>query len=234
MDLGLFEIGTVFYAKGTGELPLEEQRIVALCTGARYPESWSWPKEQVDLFDLKGVLQGLFQALRISGWKTVLETPDSPFYLPGTSARIVYGENTVLGSFGQIDPNVLEFWDINGPVFVFELFFNAIEKATSNKLKCTPLARYPSVERDIAVVIPDRLSAQDLMEYISGQSTDFLEEVRIFDIYRGKPVPKGSKSIGMRFTYRALDHTLSDREVSEVHDPMVCSVLQFYKAKLRD
>ena len=234
MDLGLFEIGTVFYARGTGELPLEEQRIVALCTGARYPESWSWPKEQVDLFDLKGVLQGLLQALGISEWKTVLETPDGPFYLPGTSAGIVWGENSVLGSFGQIDPNVLEFWDINGPVFVFELSFNALETAASRQLKFTPLARYPAVERDIAVIVPDRLSAQDLLEYISGQAPDFLEEVRIFDIYREKPVPKGSKSIGMRFTYRALDHTLSDHEVSEVHDPMVRSVLQSYKAKLRD
>ncbi len=234
MDLGLFEIGTVFYARGAGELPLEEQRIVAMCTGARYPESWSWPREQVDLFDLKGVLQGLLQALGISGWKTVLETPDGPFYLPGASAGIVWGENSVLGSFGQIDPNVLEFWDINGPVFVFELSFNALETAASQQHKFTPLARYPAVERDIAVIVPDRLSAQDLLEYISEQAPDFLEEVRIFDIYRGKPVPKGSKSIGMRFTYRALDHTLSDHEVSEVHDPMVRSVLQSYKAKLRD
>jgi phenylalanyl-tRNA synthetase beta chain len=234
MDLGLFEIGTVFYARGTGELPLEEQRIVALCTGARYPESWSWPREQVDLFDLKGVLQGLLQALGISGWKTVLETPDDPFYLPGASAGIVWRENSILGSFGQIDPNVLEFWDINGPVFVFELSFDALETAASQQHKFTPLARYPAVERDVAVIVPDRLSAQDLLEYISGQPPDFLEEVRIFDIYRGKPIPKGSKSIGMRFTYRALDHTLSDHEVSEVHDPIVRSVLQSYKAKLRD
>ncbi len=234
MDLGLFEIGTVFYARGTGELPLEEQRIVALCTGTRYPESWSWPMEQVDLFDLKGVLQGLLQALGISEWKTVLETPDGPFYLPGTSAGVVWGGNSVLGSFGQIDPDILEFWDIDGPVFLFELSFNALETAASRQLKFTPLARYPAVERDIAVIVPDRLSAQDLLEYISGQAPDFLEEVRIFDIYRGKPVPEGSKSIGMRFTYRALDHTLSDHEVSEVHDPMVRSVLQSYKAKLRD
>ncbi|MBW2080436.1 MAG: phenylalanine--tRNA ligase subunit beta [Deltaproteobacteria bacterium] len=234
MDLGLFEIGTVFYARETGELPLEEQRIVALCTGARYPESWSWPREQVDLFDLKGVLQGLLQALGISEWKTVLETPDGPFYLPGTSAGIVWGENSVLGNFGQIDPNVLEFWDIDRPVFVFELSFNALETAASQQLKFTPLAKYPAVERDIAVIVPDKLSAKDLLEYISGQAPNFLEEMRIFDIYRGKPVPEGSKSIGMRFTYRALDHTLSDLEVSEVHDPMVRSVLQSYKAKLRD
>ena len=234
MDLGLFEIGTVFYARGTGELPLEEQRIVALCTGVRYPESWSWPREQVDLFDLKGVLQGLLQALGISEWKTILETPDGPFYLPGTSAGIIWGGNSVLGSFGQIDPNVLEFWDIDGPVFVFELSFNALETAASRQLKFTSLARYPAVERDIAVIVQDRLSAQDLLEYISAQAPDFLEKVQIFDVYRGKPVPEGSKSIGMRFTYRALDHTLSDHEVSDVHDPMVRSVLQSYKAKLRD
>jgi phenylalanyl-tRNA synthetase beta chain len=234
MGLGLFELGTVFYARGTGKLPNEEQKIVALCTGSRHPESWSWPREQVDLFDLKGVLEGLLQALGISEWKIVLETPDDPFYLPGTSARIVWGKNSILGSFGQIDPNVLEFWDIDGPLFLFELSFNGLETAASQQLKFLPLARYPGVERDIAVIVPDRLSAQDLLEYISGQAPDFLEEVRIFDIYRGKPVPKGSKSIGMRFTYRALDHTLSDREVSEVHDPMVRSVLQSYKAKLRD
>ena len=234
MDLGLFELGTVFYAQGTGELPDEKQKIVALYTGLRHPESWSWPRERVDLFDLKGVLEGLLQALGISGWKTVLETPDDPFYLPGTSARIVWGKNSILGSFGQIDPNVLEFWDINGPVFLFELSFDALETAASRRRKFIPLARYPAVERDIAVIVRDGLSAQDLMEYISAQAPDFLEKVRIFDVYRGKPVPKGSKSIGMRFTYRAPDHTLSDHEVSEVHDPLVRSVLQFYKAKLRD
>jgi phenylalanyl-tRNA synthetase beta chain len=234
MDLDLFELGTVFYARGTGKLPLEEQKIVALCTGSRHPESWSWPREQVDLFDLKGVLEGLLQALGISEWKIVLETPDDPFYLPGTSARIVWGKNSILGSFGQIDSNVLEFWDIDRPLFLFELSFNGLETAASQQLKFTPLARYPAVERDIAVIVPDRLSAQDLLEYISAQVPDFLEEVQIFDVYRRKPVPEGSKSIGMRFTYRASDHTLSDHEISEVHDPLVRSVLQSYKAKLRD
>nr|HDN00834.1 phenylalanine--tRNA ligase subunit beta [Deltaproteobacteria bacterium] len=234
MDLGLFEIGTVFYAREAGELPFEEQEIVGLYTGARYPESWSWPSEQVDLFDLKGVLQGLFQALGISGWKTLLKNADVPFYLQGTSASIVCKENQVLGSFGQIDPDVLEFWDIDGPVFIFELSFTALETAASKQLKFTPLAKYPAVERDIAVIVPDRLSAQDLLEYISSQGLDLLEEVRIFDVYRGKPVPEGSKSIGMRFTYRAFDHTLSDREVSEVHDPVVSSILQSFKASLRN
>lgn len=234
MDLGLFELGTVFYARGTGELPDEKQKIVALCTGSRHPESWSWPREQVDLFDLKGILDGLLQALGISGWRTVLETPDDPFYLPGTSARIVWDKNSILGSFGQIDPNVLEFWDINGPVFLFELSFDALETAASQQLKFLPLARYPAVERDIAVIVQDIFSAQDLLKYISTQAPDFLEKVQIFDVYRGKPVPEGSKSIGMRFTYRAPDHTLSDHEVSEVHDPLIRSVLQSYKAKLRD
>jgi len=234
MDLGLFEIGTVFYAREAGELPFEEQRIAGLYTGARYPESWSWPSEQVDLFDLKGALQGMLQALGISGWKTLLKTADDPFYLQGASASIVWKENKVLGNFGQIDPNVLEFWGIEGPVFIFELSFNALEKAASQQLKFTPLAKYPAVERDVAVIVPDRLSAQDLLEYISGRGMELLEEVRIFDIYRGKPVPEGSKSIGMRFTYRAFDHTLSDREVSKVHDPVVSSILKSFKANLRN
>ena len=234
LDLGLFEIGATFQDIGSGKLPHEEQRIAALCTGARNSESWSWSREQVDLFDLKGILEGLLKSLRISEWKTVLETPDDPFLLPGTSARIVGKGDSVLGSFGQIDPGVLEFWKIDGPVFVFDLSLHAIEKAVSRKIKFRPLARYPGVERDIAIIVADELSAHDLMEFISNRAADLLQGVQVFDVYRGKPIPKGSKSIGLRFRYRAPDHTLSDREVSDIHDPLVLSMLQFYNAKLRD
>ena len=234
LDLGLFEIGATFQDIGSGKLPHEEQRIAALCTGARNSESWSWSREQVDLFDLKGILEGLLKSLRISEWKTVLETPDDPFLLPGTSARIVGKGDSVLGSFGQIDPGVLEFWKIDGPVFVFDLSLHAIEKAVSRKIKFRPLARYPGVERDIAIIVADELSAHDLLEFISNRAADLLQGVQVFDVYRGKPIPKGSKSIGLRFRYRAPDHTLSDREVSDIHDPLVLSMLQFYNAKLRD
>jgi phenylalanyl-tRNA synthetase beta chain len=234
-DLRLFEIGTVFYAKGKGELPLEEQRIVALCTGRRYPKLWSWPKEQVDFFDLKGVLEGLLQALGITDWKVRPGEKDGLFYLSGAFAYVILGENSVLGTFGQINPNILDFWDAKGPVFVFDLSFDVLEAtAISRQFKFNPLAKYPAVERDIAVIVSETLYAQDLLEYIHDYCPNFLEDVHIFDVYKGEPVPKGFKSLGMRFTYRAEDHTLSDHEVSSVHDPLVHSILQSYNAKLRE
>ncbi|NIA08983.1 MAG: hypothetical protein GWP10_04285, partial [Nitrospiraceae bacterium] len=233
-DLALFELGAVFHNKGPGELPHEEQRLTLLYTGNRHPDSWSWPKGQLDIFDLKGVLEGLFSAIGISEWKAVPDTPDDPFYLPGSSARIVWKDGSVLGTFGEIAPDVLDNWDINGPIFVSDLSMDAIEKASSSHVQFRSLPRYPAVERDIAIIVSDQVYVQELLDFISGKAPKILEEVKVFDVYRGKAIPEGSKSIGLRFRYRASDHTLSDHAVLKVHKRLVRSVLQSYKARLRD
>ncbi len=235
LDLSLFELGAVFHDMGPGKLPHEEQRLALLCTGARYyPESWSWPREQLDIFDLKGVLEGLFLAIGISEWKTVPDTPDDPFYLLGSSARIVWKDGSVLGTLGEVATDVLDVWDINGPVFVSDLSLNAIQEAASRQIRFRPIPRYPAVERDIAIIVSDQVSAQDLLNFISIRGPKILEWVQVFDVYRGKTIPEGSKSIGLRFRYRAPDHTLSDHGVSKIHNRLVRSVLQSYKAKLRE
>ena len=233
-DLALFELGAVFQDMGPGELPHEEQRLALLYTGSRHPESWSWSKEQVDIFDLKGVFEELLRVIGISEWRTLPDTPDDPFYLPGSSARVVWKDGAVLGTFGEVASDVLDALDIKGPVFISDFSLDVIKEAASRQIRFHSLPRYPGVERDIAIVVSDRVSAQELLDFISSKAPKILEGVQVFDVYRGEPIPKGSKSIGLRFRYRASDRTLSDHAVSKVHNRLVRSVLQSYKAKLRE
>jgi phenylalanyl-tRNA synthetase beta chain len=232
LDMRLFEIGMVFLAKGPGELPREEQRVAALIIGSRHPLSWSWPVAPADLFDLKGVLEGLLAALRVRDWKAVLATPGDPFYLPGASARVTVG-NSVLGTFGEIAPSVLECWGVHGPAFVFDLSAHALLRTLTEHPRFSSLPRYPAVERDVALIVSDTLSVQELLGFIDSRQVPLIENVDVFDVYRGRPIAQGAKSVGLRLRYRALDHTLSDGEVSAVHDPLVLELLKAFDAELR-
>ncbi|HID97026.1 MAG TPA: phenylalanine--tRNA ligase subunit beta, partial [Thermodesulfobacteriaceae bacterium] len=234
LDVRLFETGTVFIATEAGRLPVEEHRVAGAWTGSRHIESWAWPENKADLFDLKGVVEGMLSSIGISHWDIQLGTPEDPYFMPGASARILGKDGAVLAVFGQVAPEVEKSYEIKGPVFVFDASVQELLQASSSaRRKFQPLARYPSVERDIAVIVEDRVPAKDLLAFIYDKAPDFLENVRIFDVYRGKPVPEGFKSVGLRFRYRAPDHTLSDSHVSEMHNPITESLLKSFNATLR-
>jgi phenylalanyl-tRNA synthetase beta chain len=96
-----------------------------------------------------------------------------------------------------------------------------------------PLPKYPSIERDIAIILSDNVHAREFQDFIWGLKPSYLESLKIFDLYKGKSIPKGEKSMGLRFTYRSIDHTLSENEVTPVHESLVKAVLEKYKASLR-
>ncbi len=233
MDLKLFEMGSVFFSKGKGKQPDEEHRVSAICCGARHPESWTWPRESADLFDLKGILEQVLSGIGIRDWRLELGTPDDPYYTPGTGVTL-YSGDIILGTIGQVDQDVTDAFGIKDRVFAFDLSFPALLQASSDKKAFKSLPRYPSVERDIAIILPEDIPSVALLDKVSGQDIPILEDIRIFDVYKGKPIPKGYRSIGLRFKYRATDYTLSDSEVASVHTPLVNVILEDFKARLRD
>ncbi len=233
LDLHLFEIGMVFYATGSETLPEEEQRVCCLITGHRHPESWTWPQEKTDFYDLKGVLEELLKGLGIKDFGVELGTPEDPYYLVGTSARI-FIDKDLLGTIGQIDPKVLDLFEIKGDVFVFDLSFEVLLKHATDQRIFKPLPRYPSVERDAAIILSQDVPAALLLTLVKEQQIPILEDVKIFDVYTGKPIPRGYKSIGLRFKYRASDHTLSESEVASIHKPLINLILERFNARLRD
>ena len=232
LDLKLFETGTTFIDQGSEKQPVEEKRVACVMTGRRMPAGWAWNDDQCDLFDIKGVMEDMLEKLNIDA-SIKPETPDDPFYINGASITVSTEDGAVLGTAGEVSPPVLKAFDISSPVYLFDFSLHALEQASNPVREFKRLARHPAVELDLAMVLKDHVRAADIMHFIQDNVPAFLEKAEIFDVYAGKPIPAGYKSIAVRFTYRADDRTLSDHEVNAVHQPLVDEILKKFDAELR-
>ncbi len=232
LDVALFEMGKVFIATGEEKLPQEEERLGAVLSGSRFPVSWAWPKRGADFFDLKGAVEEMLAALGVKKARFELGTPDDPYYKPGSSVRIMV-DSKVLGTMGEIHPEVLKHFDIAGPVYGTDISLDELEQLYTTEKAFKQLPKYPSAERDAAIILDADIPAIQLLDFVNEQGVKFLENVVIFDLYQGKPIPKGKKSVGIRFRYRAPDHTLTEEEIAAVHEPLVENLLKRFGGELR-
>ncbi len=233
LDLRLFELGTCFLEQGKEKQPVEEQRVAGIWTGSRYPESWAWPGQPADFFDLKGVVEALLMRLGVDSFRFRPGTPDDPFYVPGAGVSILSQDGATIGTMGQVLPETLSRWDIDTPVFAFDLALKGLMDISCDTVRFKPLAKFPSIGIDNAIIVSDSVYYQEIFEFIRSNGHEFLESVNVFDVYSGKPIPENFKSLGIRFVYRAPDHTLSDKEVAEIHNPLLRKVLESFHGELR-
>ncbi len=232
LDVALFEMGKVFIAAEQEELPKEEERLGVILSGSRFPVSWAWPKRRADFFDLKGAVEELMDAVGVEKARFELGTPDDPYYKPGSSVRIVV-DSKVIGTMGEVRPEVLKYFEITGPVYGADISLDELKLLCTTEKAFKQLPKYPAAERDAAVIVDADIPAIQLLDFVNEQRVKFLESVVIFDLYQGKPIPKGKKSIGIRFRYRALDHTLTEEEIAAVHEPLIENLLKRFRGELR-
>ncbi len=233
LDLRFFEIGAVFISQGEETLPEEHYQLAMAITGRRFPLNWAWPQIQADYFDLKGITENLFASLNLAGARFTDARKTETYLIPGTQLEIFTSDNQLLGRIGQVTPEVLKRFDIDQPLFICEIELAPLKAAAREQREFTPLPRYPAMELDLALVLDDTIRAGEIMEFIEENRPALLESYLIFDVYRGKQVPKGKKSLALRFIYRAVDHTLSDQEVEQVHEPLAQAILSRFNAQLR-
>ncbi len=233
-DLKIFERGNIFIDSGSGKLPREREKIAALITGARYRKSWHFKELNADFFDLKGAVEGLLEALKIAEveFRTV---NDISFLHPGRSCLVVANEK-VVGSMGEVHPKVLESVDIGERAVVCELDLSLLMEFFSDDILYREIPKFPSVSRDVAFVVDRAIKGHDMvkmaLENGEGAGT-MLEDVSIFDVYAGKGIPEGMKSLAIRFTYRSSGKTLTDDEVNKVQDRIVGEIVKTTGAKIR-
>ncbi len=230
-NLRVFELGKVFWARPGEELPEERVKLAGLLTGLVNAESCHEKPRQVDFFDLKGVLESFLQHLGLSSY-SIKPQAQEPFLRPGLSARLmVQGQD--LGFLGEVRQEVLEHYDLKGPIFVFELDFEALAALTRDERQYQPLPKFPATTRDLALILDDTLPAAELLAFITQQDIPYLEDVYVIDVYRGKPIPQGKKSLTLRFVYRAKDRTLTDEEVNRIQEDLAQEICQKFQAQVR-
>ncbi len=236
-SLKLFEVGKVFIATSKGQQPIEKEMIAGIWTGLRSDISWDLKPIYCDFFDIKGVVQGLSSCLGVS--ETLFEKVSQsfyPYYQKGQGA-VIKSKEKLIGSVGKIGSQVLKNFGLKQDAFVFEIDIEALlslVKTPGAMGKTTPLPKFPSLCRDMTLILDSNIEAGAILSDIVAikESLPIIEDVFIFDLYEGKPLTDGKKSISMRIIYRSLEKTLSEKMISGVHADISKRIIEKYGAAL--
>ena len=232
-DLRLFEIGHVFCkdASATPKLVedfLEEERVGLLVTGAGIPGHWSGRNRVADIYDLKGLVEGVLEVFALDKCR-VISYPTGSGLTESTLAIEIAG--SYAGYAGIIRPNILKFFGIEQDVFVAEMALSALVMRGGVKYRALP--RYPRVRRDVAFGVPLGTSAGTVLEVIRKSAGELLESVDVFDVYQGQNVPEGMKSIALALELMSREKTLTDAEIEAVMQRVIGEVEKECGATLR-
>jgi phenylalanyl-tRNA synthetase beta chain len=230
-DLKLFELGKIFIAGGEGELPREVDRIALLVTGSRYGENWHFQSLSADFYDLKGALETLAGALRAGGLRCEAAS-DISWLHPGRAARVFVGEREI-GSFGELHPDVAGRMDLRSRAFVLEIDAEPLTGGAERVARYREYSRFPSMIRDVAFLVGLETEAAAMIALAGTAGEELLEKVDVFDVYSGKGIPEGMKSLGLRFTYRSASKTLTDDETGQAHGRIVKKIVESTGARIR-
>ena len=239
-DLKLFEIGKIFFQHKAGKQPEEKYQLCAVCTGERYPTASPihFAGKQSDCFDIKGLLESIIESLRISGSKKSLEyitgtEREQPYVTPGSSLSLV--DSTVeIARIGQIRDQVLRNMGIKQPVFFLECDLHLLGELPQSAKQFIPIPRYPMMKRDIALLVPEQVPAGKLLDAVKNHRAELVESVDIFDVYSGKPIENGMKSVALSVTYRSGKKTLDDVTVDNIHEKIVQYLMTEFGGRYRE
>jgi phenylalanyl-tRNA synthetase beta chain len=219
LNLRLFEMRRVYLPKPGAELPDEPLHVAGVLTGLRNQEGWNQSKDLVDFYDVKGLVEAIATLFKLPEL-TFAQGGAEPFYHPGKSAAILC-KDTLLGTLGEIHPDVQESFGLDKSVYYFELDFARLVELSSAVLPITPPSRFPDSYRDIAMLAAAETSSAAVVECVKGVKSDKVTSVEIFDLYTGDKIPAGQKSLAIRVRYGSFDRTLTDDDINKVHQKIV-------------
>lgn len=230
-DLRIFELSKVFLASPGANLPEERHQLAGAMAGRRSPDLLYGGKEEVDYADVKGIAESFLDIFYLENISFRAE--DLPSYLDPSLAASIYCNGRLIGFLGRINPEIQEAFDLKQIVYIFEFDFDQIFDLRSPQPLFRPLPKFPSVVRDMAIIVDEDLTVQEPLDYIQDQNEPLLERLEVFDIFKSKQLGEGKRSIGYRLVYRAADRNLTDEEVNDIHSKLADKVLARFDATLR-
>lgn len=233
-NVHLYEIGRVLFGREHKSLPDERTYVGGVLSGSWVDDGWNQKQAPLDFFDAKGIVEELLEALRIEKVRyRIPELETSSWLQPGLAAEIV-ARGTVLGWVGNIHPKTLELFDIDDPVVAFELYVEPLLRLSQDQLPYQDVPTLPGVDVDLAIVVNEDVTYEQLVQRITSAGGKLLRDVRLFDVYRDSVrVGEGKKSMAFSLTYRADDHTLTSSEVDKAHTRLVTKVLKSTGGEIR-
>jgi phenylalanyl-tRNA synthetase beta chain len=228
----LFEIGNRFnVARDSGGEELKEvESLAAIATGSRWPQQWGSSTDQLDFYDVKSDVMDLLTLTGdISSVRFVPET--LPVLRPGRSARI-YRNSTPIGWVGEMHPQILKALNFAATAFLFEL--DIASAFVCKQLKYQKVSKFPSVRRDLAIVVDESVPLAVLQENVTVSASGLLSELRVFDVYRGPSIETGRKSVALGLILQDSSRTLTDVDADAVVTAVAARLRDVLSATIRD
>ncbi|SMC94530.1 phenylalanine--tRNA ligase subunit beta [Sporomusa malonica] len=232
-EFKLYELGSVYLPK---ELPLKElpDEPLMLCgalIGKRHTLAWNQTRDTVDFYDAKGSVEVVLEGLGINDY--IVEAASNVSLHPGKTAAIKK-DGDLLGVVGEVHPEVLNSYEINRKVYLFELNVEALVKHAAAKPSYQALPKFPAITRDLALVLSENVPAGAVTQAIIENAGPLLTAVQLFDVYTGQQVTAGSRSLAFSLTFRANDRTLTDVVIDEHYRNIIVYLEKTFAAKLRE
>src|SRR5574341_639375 len=229
-NICLFETGRVFAARAQRELPAEREALALVATGGLMLENRPQPDRELDFYDVKGALEAAIEAINLPPLD--FAAVQVKHLRPGQAAALSLN-GTRVGSIGRLSDTVAAEHKFRQPVFVAEVDFTALLEAKELPVLYSPLARFPSIVRDLSLLVDRRVSLADLLRAIEEQHPAHFAGAAFVGTYEGQGIPDDKRSITLRLEYRADDRTLRDDEVDAIHWPVVEALKQRFNAEVR-
>ncbi|NYS60878.1 phenylalanine--tRNA ligase subunit beta [Vreelandella salicampi] len=223
----LFETGLVFngHLDSLSQTPM----LGAIACGTRYPEGWAGGRDEIDFYDLKGDLESLVVLGGNSqAWR--FEPTDHPSLHPGQCAKVMHNDREV-GWIGTLHPRIRARLGLKVDALMFEVRLDALSEGAIPSFE--PLSRQPEVRRDLAFIVKETVPVQALLDVATQQAGEHIKQVKLFDVYAGKGVAEGHKSIALGLTWQHPSRTLNDDEINQLVSAIVSQVRSEFSAELR-
>ncbi|MEI7534286.1 MAG: phenylalanine--tRNA ligase subunit beta [Verrucomicrobiae bacterium] len=230
-EVALFEIGRVF--KNENGQTKENRNVAIAITGQRALNFWSGDDRDAkfDAYDLKGLVEEFIGQFGLRGVMFGKRAESTALFLE--SAAVTLGGKLPLGELGQLLPALAKKYDLRDAVFLAEFNLDLLLSKRNASKSFKALPQFPSSRRDVAMLVPEAVTHEAVLQAVKQSKAANLETVELFDVFRGKGIPEGQKSLAYAFTYRAADKTLTDADVNSAHEKVLETLKTQLKAELR-
>jgi len=230
-DVRLFEIGRIFSGLGDQELPQERLALALIATGGALEEDRAQPERDLDFFDLKGALEAAVDWMNLSALR--FAQANVRHLRPGQTASIKLADGTDVGSMGRLAENVAASYKFRQPVYVLELDLSALLSSPAKAIQYSPLPRYPSVTRDISLLVNRNVALDEIFAVVNNQQVADCRSVKLVGTFEGGNIQSSKRSVTLRLEYRSDERTLRDEEVEEYHSRITGALLETFAAEQR-
>ena len=227
--LQLFELNKVYIMnKESGQADEIMRLSIGIC--GNKPGNWKEKPRDLDFFDLKGIIEILMDSLGAAGYR--LEKTEHLSLKENMSIAINAG-GRVCGAFGEVKEDVARKFDIKRKVYLAEISLDALLGCANLKKTFVGLPKYPSVKRDIAILLDDTINASSIYDVIKEEARQLVKSVEVFDLYKGRQIQEGKKSLAYTIQYRSDERTLNDKEVNDIHKKVQDALIKRLGAQIR-